>query len=119
VTDTASIIAAFKGGPLDSCSLPNIPNTARILYITFNVMNRDNIRWAAWTTDQPLGTVPSLVVDPGESVYVYKIAQRPNPVVQIKDNNYLKHAVLFEFWSEGTSVRDTLCEDHGGTKKED
>ena len=109
---------AFKGGPLDSSSLPNIPDDTRILYVTFNATDRDKIRWAAWTVSQPPGTIPALVVDPGESVYVYRLAQRTNPIVKIQDGNEVKDAMLFEFSTEGGSVQATLAEDNGEEAEE-
>lgn len=113
MSDAKTIPVCFTGGPLNSCSLPTIPVNARILYTTFDASNRESIRWAAWTTDQPPGTIPSLVVDPGESVFVYKIAPRVNPFVKFKDGEGIKDALLFEFWGKGDSVKETLAEGNG------
>lgn len=116
MTEAPPVPACFKGGPLNSCSLKAVPLDARIIYVTHDASNSENVRWAAWTASQEPGTVPALVVDPGESVYVYKIVSRPNPFAKIRDDGVVKNALLFEFWSEGASVQDTLCEEHGGEK---
>ena len=121
MTGGATIAVAFRGGPLESTTLPAVPVDTRILYVTFRATleadERKSVRWAAWTASQPPGTIPALVVDPGETVYVYRVAQRPNPIVQIADGETVSDATLFEFWSEGGSVMGTLKEDNGDAQE--